>query len=330
MATVFLHGTFAGNRGDILMHDAAISALTKLGHIPTEHAGNAEVIADCCGYWCGDPWGPWKSEEMAAKCEEWKKQGKIVILLPQTFGPFENERILEAAKRIVDAMDVICARDKQSQEYLTAIAGDRTSIVQFPDYTIDVKPIPSSVFLPHEKSVAIIPNLRMIDKTEPQESMLYMPFLGKVIALLLDAGTDPFLLIHEEKDALMADALRQEYTDLKVVLEPDAQKTKWIIGQSHAVVSSRYHGILNALYQDVPVLATGWCHKFPALMEEWGIPEQLIDVPGEDDVLREKLTRLINHADRSNASTLVMHREKTAKLWRTVDEVMRSTATLGA
>lgn len=312
------------------MRDAAVNALTERNHIVTECAEDAHVILDCCGYWCGDPWGPWKPEEMATQCEEWKQQGKTVVLLPQTFGPFEDERICNAAKRIVDAADVICARDKQSHAYLASIVGERPSIQVFPDYTIDVEPVPSSVFQPNTQSVAIIPNLRMIDKTEPRESGLYIPFLGKILAVLRDAGVDPFLLIHEEKDASIADALRQEYADLTVIHEPDARKTKWIIGHSHAVVSSRYHGILNALYQNIPVLATGWCHKFPELMQEWEIPEQLIDIQCPDDAFQDHVTRLLHQSSDKGSGMRLQYREKTRELWQTIDEMIGSAATMQA
>ncbi len=322
MKRVFLHGTFAGNRGDVLMRRAATSALVARGLTIVDTEEEADAVMSCCGYWCGDPWGELWSRKMRERVLQWKQDGRTVILLPQTFGPFTDERIGAELQTMVDACDLVCPRDAVSYQYVTDLCGQRDYIQQFPDYTIEVEPVTSEIFQPHAQSVAVIPNLRMMDKTDTRISAAYLPFLGSAIAVLRDAGTDPFLLIHEDKDLFFADALRQQYGDLPVVTEPDAQKTKWIIGQSKAVISSRYHGILNALYQDIPVLATGWCHKFPALMEEWGRADALIDLAlTTDEDTRLRITDALQ-AGRSNVSMQTLYREKTRNLWENVRQAL--------
>ncbi len=323
MHRIFLYGTFAGNRGDVLMYTAARTALEERGIHVIDREEEADAILNCCGYWCGDPWGELWSRKMRERIVLWKESGKKVILLPQTFGPFTNKHIAEDIRTMVDVSDLVCPRDAISYQHVTDLCGQRDNVQQFPDYTIDVSAIASDLFQPQPKSVAVIPNLRMTDKTDARTSALYLPFLGSVVALLRDAGADPFLLIHEEKDIVFADALKQEYPDLTVVIEPDAQKTKWIIGHSRAVISSRYHGILNALYQDIPVLATGWCHKFDALMEEWECADTLIDIGHtSDERLNAQITRLIAGGDQTKSSIQAQYRQKTQNMWEKVTQAL--------
>ena len=42
------------------------------------------------------------------------------------------------------------------------------------------------------------------------------------------------------------------------------------------MISSRYHGLINALYQSVPVIATGWSHKYEALLNEYDLGDYMI------------------------------------------------------
>lgn len=325
MARVFLYGTFAGNRGDVLMQLAAEQALLSYGHVIVDADKDADIILHCCGYFCGDPWGHHWSREIAKQCVQWKESGKKIIFLPQTFGPFGDERIRSSAIDIVDHADLVCTRDRLSYDYLTALTGERASVTQFPDYTIDITPLASAAFHPHEHSVAVIANLRMIDKTSDDGA--YISFLNRCIAHLRMLDADPFLLIHEEKDAIFTQMITP---DIPVILEPDARVTKWIIGHSRAVISSRYHGILNALYQDIPVLATSWCHKFPELMREWGIGEKLVDVGSTDDILREDIRLLLQENPPEHGMMHAYYREQNRRLWEKVHALVGAPATLVA
>jgi polysaccharide pyruvyl transferase WcaK-like protein len=325
MTSVFLYGAFEGNRGDVLMLSAVTAALTKTGFVITHDAADADAIINCCGYWCGDGWGKAWTQKNVERAEEWKAAAKKIIYLPQTWGPFMDPDIAAGVQHIAAMADLLCVRDEQSWDYLSAVVGELPQMQRFPDYTIDVEALPSASFIPTDRSVAIIPSLRMMDKVPPEQSAAYVPFLQMIIKLLRQQNMQPYLLAHEMKDAAFA----EHFPDLPVVTEPDAQKTKWIIGHSRAVVSSRYHGILNALYQDVPVLATGWCHKFPALMEGWGMHDSFCTVPCTDDQMQTHIRRMLDRdrwqnegAKRSKQRDL--YRTQTTALWERVSATLRA------
>ncbi len=53
-----------------------------------------------------------------------------------------------------------------------------------------------------------------------------------------------------------------------------------MIGQCRIVISSRFHGLVSALSQSVPVLAMGWSHKYKELLTDYDCEEFLIPVDG--------------------------------------------------
>ena len=86
------------------------------------------------------------------------------------------------------------------------------------------------------------------------------------------------VLLHEyNKDSFLLESLKGRIDiSLDIISESDPLVLKGIIGSSKLVISSRYHGLINALYQSVPVIATGWTHKYEALMNEYGLGDYMI------------------------------------------------------
>jgi colanic acid/amylovoran biosynthesis protein len=85
------------------------------------------------------------------------------------------------------------------------------------------------------------------------------------------------LLVHEKKDGGLAVEVKEKSgLDMRIIEEDDPLLTKGIIGASFLVVGSRYHGLVSALSQGVPTVATGWSHKYQLLYDDYGCKEFLI------------------------------------------------------
>src|SRR5262245_59673667 len=60
-----------------------------------------DVVIDASGFAFGNQWGAAKAGmRLADHIRKWKKQGKLVILLPQAFGPFTDQALVQKMETI--------------------------------------------------------------------------------------------------------------------------------------------------------------------------------------------------------------------------------------
>ena len=255
-----------------------------------------DVILDASGFAFSDQWGPGKAEKMAMLCHRWRASGKRIILLPQAFGPFRNLRTRDATAAILQNSDLVFARDERSFDELIGIHADPAKVRLAPDFTnlLEALPRQDATYLAGRSCV--IPNTRMIDKTADGTSDAYLEFLVQVISGLVDRDEKPFLLIHEKTDRPLADQLRalvvERLTiDLDVVSRSSALELKAIIGSCRLVIGSRFHGLVSALSQAVPCIATGWSHKYTELFRDYGIEDHVVPVTPTAEEALALLTR---------------------------------------
>ena len=258
-----------------------------------------DVVLDAAGFSYSDQWGVKTSKELASSSRMWKKSNSTVILLPQAFGPFESHNIGKYVKRWVDNSDLIFAREEDSYRYLTSVVGTSDKIKISGDFTNLIAGEVPGYFSDAAEKVAIIPNYRMIDKTGKDESSAYLPFLITCAKFLLNSRLTPFILVHEGvKDKLLAKQISDAVGGVEIISESDPIKIKGIIGRCEATVGSRFHGLVSALSQGVPSLATGWSHKYIRLFQEYGFEDGVISVTASNEEIERKLALIVD-ADRS-------------------------------
>ncbi|WGF87262.1 polysaccharide pyruvyl transferase family protein [Marinivivus vitaminiproducens] len=239
-----------------------------------------DTILDLSGFAYSDSWGPAKiKNRMANHIGQWKRQGKQVILLPQALGPFENAAVREAFGAIVEHADLIFARDPQSLAYVEGAYGKRDNVKLGPDFSAIV-----SGYLPADRDrfrgrSCLIPNIRMMDKTSGDLSGRYVEEMAGALARMDKEGTRPFVLVHEgaEDYELAEKIVAASGTGTEIVHETDPLITKGILGTTAFLVGSRFHGLVNALCQGVPVLGIGWSHKYRMLLRDYDSEDLLVD-----------------------------------------------------
>ena len=259
-----------------------------------------DVILDAAGLAYSDQWGPSHAQELARRAVAWKKAGKKLILLPQAFGPFSSPEIRAAIKTVADHADLMFARDPVSLAYLTEVVGERAHIRLAPDFTNLLAGEPTSITLPGPSPVAIVPNARMLDKTDQTAAAIYLEFLLDCAEALQANGHTPFFLVHEGAAdlAIAKQVVSAMAAPVKILCPDDALQAKTLLGGCTGVVSSRYHAIISALSQGVPAIGTGWSHKYTALFADYGCPDALVSVTDQKNDIEAALAPIIDPAKR--------------------------------
>lgn len=291
------------------------------------HPDEIDVILDGAGFAYGDSWGPAKAAQSAAYYARVKGRGGRVILLPQSFGPFTKPDVAEATQALVDTADLVFVRDATAARVLRAVCGDRPSIVQAPDFTPLVHAADvGDVALP-ARAAAIIPNQKMIDQTSTGQDG-YEGFIAGVIERMREAGLNPFLLPHAHQDQPLVDRLSRRFGDaVAVVHEADALRLKGLIGRCEVVMCSRFHGLVSALCQGVPVVATGWSHKYRHLLEEYEAGALLLDPREPAEQWSPRIDALLAPASLAQwRATLgrraAWHADEARAMWSRVDALL--------
>lgn len=289
-----------------------------------------EAIFDASGFAYSDQWGPMKSEIMAKLSKRWKRQGKKIILLPQAFGPFETRSVKDAFLRVLDDVNLVFARDSISYDHLINLYGHSSHIQKAPDFTNLVKGQVPEYFNTTSKQPCIIPNQRMLDKTSGSVQSNYLSFLETCTECFIEMGMEPFILIHEKYDHELGLHIQDKFgQSVKVIVEPNPLYIKGILSSCYVVVSSRFHGLISALSQGVPCLATGWSHKYRMLFEDYGCPEYLVSSLDSKEEVLHKLKLLAEEPSRSaiisQINKLGLGQKKLASdMWTEVHQVLKA------
>ncbi|MCQ4286511.1 polysaccharide pyruvyl transferase family protein [Pseudomonas stutzeri] len=285
-----------------------------------------DVVIDAAGFAYSDQWGESPCAELAQSTKRWKKKGTRVILLPQALGPFESEKNQAAMKTVVENVDLIFPRERVSYEHLTRLVGEQAKIKQSPDFTNLVSGVLPQGFDVEQNRFCIVPNCRMLDKTDQKTREAYLPFLITCTRYLLKKNAKPFVLVHEGKDdQQLAEQLSAAVGGIPIVQESGALEIKGILGACSGTLGSRFHGLVSALSQGVPALATGWSHKYQMLFEDYGFPDGLVEVTTNQAEIERKIDLVTDDAERIRA--LIQARtdqlkQQSERMWQEVFAVI--------
>jgi colanic acid/amylovoran biosynthesis protein len=293
-----------------------------------------DVVIDASGFSYSDQMDLDNTRVLAKSSKKWRKQGTIVILLPQAMGPFKSAKIKKMVNIIAENVNLMFPRDPISYKHLTEAVGERKNISMAPDFTNLLEGIIPDYFDPEIYGFCIVPNYRMIEKTTEEQSEAYIPFMIKIVKYLFEIGQKPFLLIHEgEKDAILARKISDgTHLELPIIQEPNPLKIKGIIGASYGALSSRYHGLISALSQGVPALGTGWSHKYKMLFHDYGFDEGLLNILDKEEDLRKKINIVTDPENHKKIQSKLNSKSNKIKklsqdMWIRVFQVLQSSLT---
>ena len=291
------------------------------------------ALFDIGGFQFGDQWG--HNEESNSILRYYltslKKKDTYIIFLPQAFGPFENKQSLVLREILLNNSDLLFARDRISYDYLLD-GKENTSfrnVHLFPDFTVLVKGKESKYSERAKGKVCIIPNSKIFEKGTLTEDD-YISSLIQLIGHIKQKGEDAFVLNHEgegDYNLCLKIANRLNF-HIDIITGLNALETKGVIGASLFVISSRFHGVANALNSKVPCLATSWSHKYQMLLDEYLQGDCLIkldDMNACYSMVDNMLDRTINKSIREQLASKVQQLSKQVYemwdlVWETVNQ----------
>lgn len=254
-----------------------------------------DLLLDAGGFQFSDQWklNVKQVKEKEKYYKKLKENGTRLVLLPQAFGPFKTTYGKEIVKILDDYTDLIFARDEQSYECLVNAGAKESKINISCDFTLPVKGIIPAPFQHLKGAVCLIPNHKMISPKNNNKDK-YIGLLKNIIHLYEKKGHPVFMLNHEgfRDKNLCAEVNTVNETKIPVVDGITALEVKGLIGNSHTVISSRFHGVVSALSQGVPCLATSWSHKYEMLFKDFGQEDRILTEDADWATNKEKIVTL--------------------------------------
>jgi polysaccharide pyruvyl transferase WcaK-like protein len=289
-------------------------------------------LVDTSGFAFSDQWGAAAAERFAKLAEAYRRRSKPVVLLPQALGPFEHGTVRSAFRRIAAAADVIYARDGRSYDHAIAASPYPDRVHLAPDMTLFDGVAEGARAANAVPYCCLVPNVRMLDRGDDEWRGTYSDFLATAGRRVLGAGFALRVLLHslETGDAELAARVADDLGDHAVSIEShdDPYALKEIIGQSHAVIGSRYHSLVAAFSQGVPSLALGWSHKYANLYADFGLEDFCLGHESSAAEFEAKLDELLDHRRATEISALIRSRlasmaESNERMWSTVATILR-------
>jgi colanic acid/amylovoran biosynthesis protein len=153
-------------------------------------------------------------------------------------------------------------------------------------------------------SVGIIPNLRVIERVNPEE--IYLIYKS-IIIKLINAKKTVYILRHSYEDLVICREIKKFFqSNENVILISDdlnAIELESIIKQFDFVIASRYHSIVHSYKNGVPALIIGWATKYFELSKDFDQVDYFFDCRNNMSIgeIDNKLDNMIkNYSNEKN------------------------------
>jgi polysaccharide pyruvyl transferase WcaK-like protein len=248
--------------------------------------------------------------------------GKRLVLLPQTYGPYNAWLARAIARWIIVRSSSVLSRDKESIKLIHKLLGDRAGSITAafcPDvaFTLpSVFPSGYSIYPPAdlfdgESLVGINVNGLLFHGGYTGDNMFglkfeYKTFILKLIDRLMQETSSRMLLVphtYGEKGNVNSDpeasmqvyeALKQKYENRLYVLtgEYREHEIKGAIGKCDFFIGSRMHACIAAISQGIPTAAVAYSKKFIGVFEGVGLEHMVVDARALSS--DEAITRIVD------------------------------------
>lgn len=271
---------------------------------------NADLCVDASGYNYSSKFGVFDCYAWLKNIEFMKKHKVPVIIMPQSFGPFDFSKVIgwyinAKAKKILKYPKKIYAREKSGYDLMVRTYSLTNMALESDLVFVDKDIMPEDIYkdmsfkkdydIPNG-SVAVIPNQKLqVHSFDNNGQKIY----SSVIDTLLKLNKKVYIIRHCDADLNFCETLAQQYKDEKKVIyindDIDCLEYRELIQKFDYAVASRYHGVVHAYKAATPCVVIGWAEKYYELARLCGQEKYIIDLADYDNnVLIEKISNMNN------------------------------------
>lgn len=288
---------------------------------------NFVALFDCSGFAYGDQWSPNRLISRTKYYRKLREKGVTLIMLPQALGPFKDPEIKIHAEQMLSLFDFIFPREATSRQHVLDLGIDVTKVKSCPDVSHLLNANPPAQSEEWASRVVIVPNARMLDKTDPAIAKSYLDYLVICIERVIANNLEPVILLHETNDDKLVDQLLNRLNFQPEVFDEDGIISKGYLGVCYANFGSRYHSLVSSLSQATPSLGTSWAHKYEELFSEYGCEDCLVSPDLDEKVITKKIDDfLLPERNKQLRRLLQKHadiqKEKVKSMWEQVERII--------
>ena len=231
-----------------------------------------------------------------------QKLGIPLMLGPQTYGPFENKKNEQYARKVFINSNMCIARDKISAELVKSLTGNEI------EYTTDLAfqlPYQKMYSDSQEKRVGInVSALLVNDSVEigfDANNKLSVDY-DKLITQLMDYFEDKqeysvYLISHVSEDYVPCKKIAEKYTNVNLVpIFDDPISIKSFISSLDLFIGSRMHATVASFTSGVPTIPLAYSRKFEGLFDVVGykyvVDLQTLNTHEAFDIITEYISNL--------------------------------------
>lgn len=298
----------------IMFNQMILSLLPKFSSANINEL-NIDALVDISGY-CYHDGGVGRMINRVAGVRSSRKVIDKNYFMPQAWGGFTNTISKYWINQMHSQATLLYSRDEVSSNYLKNSFIDENTILESPDIAILFKGDPISVgkailsansFVDSDRPIiGVVPNMRVYERTQGSGTgNEYVKTLEGLVQLCVDElGVNVAILPNEcilpgedkPDDRFLCSLLASRFDMGERVIaltgNYSANEIKALIGNVDFLVASRFHSLVFALSQSVPVLALGWSHKYLELLKMFSLEKYVIP----HDSLQSCDSRVLFHA----------------------------------